>query len=460
MYVQDTIVAQATAAGQAAVAIVRLSGPDAIRILRSIWHPIRARIELLPRRLCLGEIRDPASGAALDHAMAVVMPAPRSLTGEDVAEIQCHGGAYLVRRVIGAAMTLGARLAEPGEFSRRAFLNGRMDLTAAEAVADLVEARGDGALRQALEQMVGALADRVARMRHQLIGVRAHLEAEIDFGDEGIKLPSRDEIVASIGRLIDEMRPLHDSFARGRLMRSGAHAAIVGKPNVGKSSIMNLLLGVERAIVTAIPGTTRDVIEDSVALGPYHLVIQDTAGLRDGGDEVERIGIERALSHAAGADLLIAVFDGASALEADDSRVIEIARGCPGIAILNKRDLAPRLTPAMLRERGVAMPILPLCALNADGLGALRDELIHALDALVGSNHGETVAVSRERHRAALARALEALEAARGSALAGMPPEIVAVDVAIASDALGSITGEVTSEDVLDSIFREFCIGK
>ena len=459
MYVQDTIVAPATAPGVGAVAIIRLSGPASIDILRSIWRPQRAQA-LKPRHLYLGDIRDPVTGVAIDRALAVIMPGPRSLTGEDVAELHCHGGPFLVRRILGLVMGCGARMAERGEFSRRALLNGRIDLTAAEAVADLVAARSDSALAQALSHLNGALKLRVAGLRERLIAIAAHLEAEIDFSDEDIALPSRPEIARRIDELRQDVAVLHDSFARGRLMRIGARAAIIGKPNAGKSSVLNLLLGVERAIVTPIPGTTRDVIEDTIHVGPYPLVIQDTAGLRTGIDEVERIGIERTLSHAGEADLLIAVFDSSRPLEAEDAAVTALCRERAGVALLNKSDLAAAIDITDLRAQGLAMPALPVSALRGDGFDALRQELLAALEALAGEHQGDTVAISRQRHRDALARALAALEAARDSALRAMPPEIVAVDVGMAADALASISGQVTSEDVLDAIFREFCIGK
>jgi tRNA modification GTPase len=468
VYVEDTIVAPVTPPGTGAVAIVRLSGPEAIRIMRAIWRPLRPRGTLRARTLYLGKVINPATGASIDRALGVVMPAPKSLTGEDVAELHCHGGAYLVRRVIALAMAHGARMAEPGEFSRRAFLNGRMDLTEAEAVADLIAARSDSALEQAITQLGGALAERVGRLRAGVIGIRAHLEAEIDFADEDVSLPSRKQIAAAIADLVADIRVLHDSFARGRLMREGARATIVGKPNVGKSSILNLLLGAERAIVTPIPGTTRDVIEDSISLGPYTLVLQDTAGIREGlgpddVGQVERIGIERTLQHAAQAELVLAVFDSSRPLEAEDLRVIELCRGRRGVAVLNKRDLPAVLSCESLSE--VGMPVLPLSALKAEGVAALRNELQSAVEALAGetdsrSGASDGIAISRERHRQALATALEALEGAERGALSALPPEVIAVDVAIAAEALGAITGAVGVEDVLDAVFREFCIGK
>ena len=460
MYTEDTIVAPATPPGKGAVAIVRLSGVHATQIAMALWHPLGS-MALRPRRLGLGELRDPQTCAVVDRAMCVMMPGPASFTGEDVVEFHCHGGPYIVRRVLGMAIAAGARMAERGEFSRRAFLNGRMDLTEAEAVADLINVRSESALQQALAQLSGALAQRVGHLRSGVIAIRAHLEAEIDFADEGLNLPGRKEIAADIARLADDVALLHDSFRRGRLARDGARAAIVGKPNAGKSSVLNLLLGADRAIVTDVPGTTRDVIEESVTLGPWPLVLQDTAGVREAGDEVERLGIGRTLISVAEADLLIAVFDSSRPFEDDDARVLALCEGRAGVALLNKSDLRPpRLSPADLLGRGLAMPMLRFSALSAEGTPALRDELALAVEALAAAGPDDGVAISRERHRQALAKALEALESAHASALSGMPPEIVAVDMASAAEALGALTGEVGTEDVLDAVFREFCIGK
>jgi tRNA modification GTPase len=460
MYAEDTIVAPATPPGKGAVAIVRLSGGLAMRIATALWHPARAAA-LRPRHLGLGELRDPRSGAIIDRAMCVAMPGPASLTGEDVVEFHCHGGPFIVRRVIALAIAAGARMAEPGEFSRRAFLNGRLDLTEAEAVADLINVRSESALQQAIAQLSGALAQRVGRLRSGVIAIRAHLEAEIDFADEGLNLPGRKQIAADITGLADNVALLLDSFRRGRLARDGARAAIVGKPNSGKSSVLNLLLGADRAIVTATPGTTRDIIEEAVTLGRFPLVLQDTAGLREAGDEVERIGIGRTLQSAADADLLIAVFDSSRPFEDEDARVLALCQGHAGVALLNKSDLQPAvLAPDDLLGRNLAMPLLRFSALNAEGTPALRDELGRAVEALAADGPDDGVAISRERHREALTTALEALYNARTSALSGMPPEIVAVDAAAAAEALGALTGEVGTEDVLDAVFREFCIGK
>jgi tRNA modification GTPase len=460
MYIRDTIVAPATAPGAGAVAIIRLSGPRALEILRAIWKPSHDG-DLKPRRVYLGHVIDPDNGALLDRALAFLMHAPASLTGEDVAELQVHGGPFLVRRIVSLVVSRGARPAEPGEFTRRGFLNGRTDLTEAEAVDDLVNAHGEAALRQALAQLSGALAQKVRGLRDKIVGIRAHLEAEIDFSDEDIRLPSRHQLAGEIERIIGDVAILHDSFVRGRLARDGARAAIVGKPNVGKSSLLNLLLGTDRAIVTDIPGTTRDVIEDTIQLGPIPLTILDSAGLRgEGGDAVERLGIERTRRSVAEADLLIAVFDSSRALDCDDAAIVALCDQRSGIAVLNKSDLPAHFGTAALHEAGLSMPALAMSALTADGLEGLRRELASTIDALAGRGAESEIAISRGRHRDALAQALSALKAGRESALRAMPPEIVAVDIAGAADALGAITGEVSSEDVLDRIFSEFCIGK
>ncbi len=342
-------------------------------------------------------------------------------------------------------------------------MNGRIDLAEAEAVADIVAARSDSALAIALDQLSGALSARVAELRAQVVAIRAHLEVEIDFSDEDIRLPSRREVGGEIERLIADVAVLHDSFARGLLMRDGVRATIVGKPNAGKSSLLNLILGADRAIVTAVAGTTRDVIEDSVQLGPYALVLNDTAGVRDSTDDVERIGIERTMRSARDADLLIAMFDSSRALESADLDVIRLTAGRPGLALLNKRDLPAAIAAADLREHGLNIPILPFSAIHLEEAVALRAELTKVIAALVAplaSTSDAQIAISRERHRDALFVALGALKNARRSALSLMPPEIVAVDIMAAAAALGSITGEVSADDVLDSIFRDFCIGK
>ncbi len=401
MYLPDTIVAPATAPGIGAVAIIRLSGPRAFEILRAIWHPKR---EGKPREMVVGDVIDPATGAHLDRAMAVRFPGPRSFTGEDVAELHCHGGSYLTRRIIAVAISHRARIAEPGEFTRRAFLNGRIDLTEAEAIADLIAARSESGLRQALAQLSGVLSKRVRELRKKIVDIRAHLEVEIDFSDEDIAMPSRHAMAQDIEHVMGDVAVLHDSFSRGRVIREGARAAIVGKPNVGKSSLLNLMLGTDRAIVTAIPGTTRDVIEDTIHLGHAgDYPARYRRNPRTGRDEVERLGIERSHAALAEADLLIAVFDSSRPLDDEDLAVARLCAGRAGVALLNKADLPQISGVAELREAGLAMPVLSISALTGDGLPALRNELSRAVDALGAPDGASELAISRERHRDALA---------------------------------------------------------
>ncbi|HXW85194.1 MAG TPA: tRNA uridine-5-carboxymethylaminomethyl(34) synthesis GTPase MnmE [Candidatus Binataceae bacterium] len=457
MYAADTIVALATPPGRGAVAVIRLSGPRAHEILHQLWTPLGPGA-LRPRELRLGRVFD--RGQEIDRALAVVMRGPRTLTGENVAELHAHGGRYLVSRVLSASIALGARAAEPGEFLRRGYLNGRLRLTEAEAIADLVDAQSESSLSLAIGQLAGALQAKIAILREKLISVGAQLEVQIDFSDEDVAPASAAELVRQMDLLINDVALLHTSYERGRLLRDGARATIVGRPNVGKSSVLNLLLGSERAIVSAIPGTTRDVVEDSIQVGPHRLTLSDTAGIRASTDEVERLGIERSRAAAREADLLIAVFDCSAALTCEDREVLRMSGSRAGVALLNKCDLAPVVSAEALRESGLAMPVLAFSAKTAAGLPELRAELERAVATLAGPPAGDGIAITRERHRDALARGLTALEAARASLLGAMPPEIVAVDIQAAAAALGAITGEVSSEDVLDAIFREFCIGK
>jgi tRNA modification GTPase len=388
------------------------------------------------------------------------MPGPRSLTGENIAELHCHGGTYLVRKIVALATAEGARVAQPGEFSRRAFLNGRIDLTEAEAVADLIEARDASALNQGAAQLVGVLSARINSLRQQVIAIRAHLEAAIDFSEEEIDLPSSEAISAQIVTLRDDLSILHQSFERGRMIREGVRAAIVGKPNVGKSSILNLLLGVERAIVTAKPGTTRDLIEESVDLGEFSLVLVDTAGIRESPEEVEQIGIARTRTTAEHADLLIAVFDSSCPLDGEDFEIIQLTQGRRGIALLNKKDLPQYTSIADLQHKGLKLKVLNFSAVTGDGLNHCRDALVRCIEDVASGGMGSEVVISRERHRDALASSVRAMEVALEGLRQQMPPEIVALDIGLAAESLGLITGDVSTEDILDAIFREFCIGK
>jgi tRNA modification GTPase len=449
----DTIAAIATGPGEAGLAVIRLSGPASAAILERIFHPTRGR-RLAARRLTHGWVVDPASGARIDEALAVRLPGPHSYTAEDVAEIHCHGGRLSPRRVIEAALAAGARLAEPGEFSLRAFLNGRIDLAQAEALLDLVQARTERARQLALEGVGGRLSAEIKAIRAELLVPRAELEARIDFADED--LPEHD-VQPALEQGLERLRRLLAESEQGLVYRQGPRVAIVGRPNVGKSSLLNALLRAERAIVTPEPGTTRDTVEETASLGGIPFWLVDTAGLRPTSDPVERIGVDRGRAALASADLVLLVLDASQPLEPEDRALIaDLATRDPLVA-LNKSDLPPRLSLEELEPLLPAAPKLPVSAMRGGGLPTLERLLVER--ALGGPPLADPLALT-PRQRDALRRAADSVAAALNAAQSGWPAEIQAGEVAAAIVALGEISGENATEDLLDTIFSRFCIGK
>ena len=440
-----TIFALATAPGRAGVAVVRVSGPasgDALAALTG--KPLPA-----PRMAKLVRLRDPGTGEALDDALVLRFTAPRSFTGEDVVELHLHGGRAVVAGVVEALSALpGLRVAEPGEFTRRAFENGKLDLTEAEAVADLVDAETSAQRRQALRQMEGALGQLYDGWRERLTRSLAHIEADIDFPDEDLPSGVSNAARPVLEALAAEIDAHLDDRGRGERLREGLHIAIVGAPNAGKSSLLNALARREAAIVSARAGTTRDVIEVHLDLGGYPVVLADTAGLREAAaDEVEEEGIRRALDRAARADVKVAVFD-ATALPALDPATVALVDK-DTVVVLNKTDLADAPVPTVGGQDAVAVS-----ARTGSGLPELERRLTaFTADRLAGSG---APALTRARHRSALEECRDALRRALTAPL----PELMAEDVRLASRALGRITGRVDVEDLLDVIFRDFCIGK
>jgi tRNA modification GTPase len=458
MYAEDTIAAIATAPGPAGVGIVRLSGPDAAQIGAAIFRRRGDRPAMWEsHRFYSGRVLN-ARGEVLDHGLAVLMQRPRSYTGEDVLELHCHGSAVVLRSVLMAALARGARLAEAGEFTKRAFLNGRLDLAQAEAVIDVVRARTVGGATLAARQLCGQLSDHLGRIRSELVRLKALLEVQIDFSDEEVIVEQR-ELLAVADRCRDALGRLLATFRHGKIVREGARVAIVGKPNVGKSSLLNALLGEDRAIVTAFPGTTRDTIEETADFDGIPVVLTDTAGLRDERtvDPVERIGMERTSATIDAADLILAVHDVSRPLDAEDRAVAAAARPFPNLVVLNKVDL-----PAVWRaDDGATVTnggrAVGVSAKHRTGLDALRGAIVGLLDTPISS---AGPVLTNERHRDALDKALRGLELARQSICANQAADLVAVDVQDAIDRIGEITGAVTAEDVLDRIFQEFCLGK
>jgi tRNA modification GTPase len=434
----DTIYAPATAAGRAAIAIIRLSGPGAGPALRALAG------KLPPARLAQHvRFRDPNSGEDLDDGLALWFPAPRSVTGEDVAELHLHGSRSVLGAVMAALSRQGLRLAEPGEFTRRAFLNGKLDLTQAEAVADLAAAETEAQRRQALRQLDGQLGDIYRGWGEQLLRLLAHLEAAIDFPDEELPPEIEAEVAEGSRRLAEEIeRHLADGH-RGERLRDGIAVAIVGPPNAGKSSLLNQLARREAAITSPIAGTTRDVIEVAIDLAGYPVVLADTAGLRDSADIIEQEGLRRALKRAEEAELRLFVFDAA---RPEDAKGAAAWPGPDTLIVANKVDLVAD------RER-IPDGAIPVSALNGEGL----PELITALSSRISQIYDIAAPVlTRARHREALEIVLTAL---RRSLAAGLP-ELRAEDLRLAWRSLGRITGRVDVEDLLDVIFRDFCLGK
>jgi len=452
----DTIAAIATPPGEGGIGIVRVSGSEAFPIAERLFRRRGGSKPLQSHRAYFGVIVDPAAGETLDRALLLPFRAPRSYTGEDVAEFHCHGSPYLLRRVLELVWREGARPAEPGEFTLRAFLNGKLDLAQAEAVADLIRARSEAQLRSALAQHEGRLSQQVHALGDELLRLLATVEAHIDFSEELGELDPR-ALVPDLQHLHQQLDALLQGARAGRILREGARVAIVGQPNVGKSSLLNALLGEERAITTDIPGTTRDTLEESLIIGGVPLVILDTAGLRESADVVEQIGVERARRAAERADLILFVYDLTAAdWDADRALLQTLPADTPKLLVGNKVDAAD--SAHAQRSRSVFLDSVLISALTGAGLDALQEAILAALEMQrIGE---ETPTLTHQRHIQAVADAKRALEHAHDALQHGYPPELIAVDLRTAWLALGAITGETADETLVQRIFRDFCIGK
>jgi tRNA modification GTPase len=461
----DTICAIATPPGEGGIGIVRVSGEKAVDVAAGLVAlksgvPLASAAGHALHRADLFGTED-ASRTPIDDALVAVMRAPKSYTGEDVVEFQCHGSALILRTICEALARAGARLAEPGEFTKRAFLNGRLDLAQAEAVLDTIRARTASGLRIAQEQLRGALSKDLEAIREPLIRLLAHVEAGIDFVEEDIALVPTAELLAGIRTAHDAVGRLLAHSREGRILREGVTAAIIGRPNVGKSSLLNALLRTDRAIVAAIPGTTRDVLEETLNIRGIPVRLLDTAGIRQTDDPVEQEGVRRSEAAIEQADLLLIVLDASTPLSVDDRRLLDrhlANRDKARVVILNKTDLPCRLDkPITAPDEHSA--VVHLSAKTGEGLDELRDR-IRTLFVRPDFEVRETALVTYLRHQAALQRALEALTAGLASVETAAAGELIAMDLRAAIDALGEITGAVSTDDILDRIFRDFCIGK
>ncbi len=451
----DTIVAVGTPLGEGGIGIIRLSGPEARAILDRLVAPSNGQggEAWVPWRLSYRRALEPGSGAVVDEVLAVWMPAPRTYTRQDVAEIHCHGGLLPLRRLLQLCLEAGARPAEPGEFTLRAFMNGRIDLAQAEAVVDVVRAKSRAGLQTAVGQLQGRLSERVAAARGRLLTGLAHVEAAIDFPQDEIPTCNIEGILAEAGVEIDRLLA---GAEQGMAYRQGIRTAIVGRPNVGKSSLLNALLRTERAIVTPIPGTTRDTLEETAVIGGVPLVLIDTAGITATRDPVERLGVARSEQAIAAADLVLLVLDGSEPPAAQDREVAAMLDGRAAVVVVNKADL-----PAVPGAEAIlpGRPLVRIAALTGQGLEDLEHTVLDTV--LAGRLQAdETPLVSRPRHVDALRRARAHVAAALQAKREGWPDDCVAIDVTGAAAALGEITGETVADDLVARIFSDFCVGK
>lgn len=441
----DTIAAISTAPMEAAIALIRISGPRAIEIAGSLWAGRRTVATLPARHAEFGRVVE--DGAKLDDVLLTVFRAPASYTGEDMVEIACHGGVLVSRRILSALLRRGSRSAEPGEFTKRAYLNGKLDLTQAEAVMDLICAQTEVALGAAAEQLEGRLGARIRELRQQVLEILAHVEAYIDFPDEDISPDTGAAMSARMAAAAAEMDALLATAGRGRVVREGLRTVIYGEPNVGKSSLLNLLLGYERAIVNARPGTTRDVLEETVNLRGIPVRLMDTAGVRETDDEIEREGIERTRRALERADLVLHLFDASHAptpaVDAGNTKVLRV---------LNKSDLGIRA------EWSAAADAVPISCLNNTGIAALEDAIQFA--ATGGADRGNWSVAINARHQECLEKAKAAMIAAQKAFADGLSPEFVAEDLRASMNAVGDVVGRPDTEELLGVIFSSFCIGK
>ena len=453
----DTIAAIATIQAPSAIGIVRLTGPDTRRILDGVFAPANGRpmSAQTPRKLVFGRALD-RSGGVIDEALAVLFPGPNSYTGEDCAEIHCHGSPVVLDEVLAAVFARGARQARGGEFTQRAFLSGRMDLIQAESVADLIDAESAGAARNAVGQLQGRMSRSVGGIYDALMDVVSRFYAIVDYPDEEIEPLQQAQIEQTLAESAERLDALLATFSRGRLLKSGVPAVILGKPNAGKSSLLNALLGYDRAIVTDIAGTTRDTVEEKVLVGSVLLRLCDTAGIRDAADTVERLGVERAQQAAQRAELALLVLDGSAPLTREDEEAIAAARRARRMLVLvNKADLPQVLDTAALRVR--FGEVLPLSARSGAGVDALC-RAVEELFAGGETPRGELLTNARQAESAQ--RALDAVRRAEQALRSGLSPDAVLTDAEEALEALAEFSGKRVRDDLVATIFSRFCVGK
>lgn len=460
MVTEDTISAVATALGEGAVGIIRISGARALAIGETLFKAAsRKRLGAYPvNTLVYGHVYD-TDKSLVDEVLAVYMRAPRSYTAEDVVEIQCHGGLESLKKILALTYSAGARPAEAGEFTKRAFLNGRIDLTQAEAVMDLIRSRSEASLKLAARQQQGQLAGVLRSLRKTLVDVVVNLEAVIDYPEEDIEDVTYGRVQESIGTAVEKIKELLAHAHTGKILREGLRTAIVGRPNVGKSSLLNALLKEERAIVSQYAGTTRDVIEEQLLLDGVPLVLADTAGIRSTDDFVEKIGVEKSRQLLAASELVICVIDGSEGMTPEDEAILTAAEGKPCVVIVNKSDLPQKVDLPGLQKRFGSEKVMLLSAKTLSGIDAFSDWLKNYVYGSEGTL-SDGAYIQNARQERLLREALKSLEDAGAAAQDMLPYDCIVIDVRTAIDLLGEITGDTVQDEIINEIFSKFCIGK
>ena len=441
------------------MAVIRISGSKSHSIIKKIFVPV-ANSGFSERKLCFGKIIDPETGGTVDEVLCVVVSSPNTYTGQDIAEIHSHGGHVVPRKILEILIGLGATLAAPGEFTQRAFLNGKMDLVQAEAVSDIINAQTEQSLRYAEVQLEGALSGRINELKDQILDVLAEIEANLDFPEEDIDPVAKNRLKETSGSVERKLSALIDSYDTGRMFRDGVRMVILGKPNVGKSSILNCLLETQRAIVSPIAGTTRDFIEERINVEGIPLVITDTAGIRDTEDRVERLGVDLSLKKAEESEFVLAVLDQSTELDALDEKILGTAAGKKHLIVINKVDLEERLERSKLRRLiGQKKPI-ETSAIEKKGIEGLRQAMFETLTSSPHASDASELVLTNLRHKKSMEKARDQLHVFLKLLKRNEYPEILSIELRNSMNSLGEITGEVTTEDLLGRIFSRFCIGK
>ncbi|USK28632.1 tRNA uridine-5-carboxymethylaminomethyl(34) synthesis GTPase MnmE [Bacillus sp. CMF21] len=458
----DTIAAISTPMGEGAIAIVRLSGDDAIKIADKLYSGPSEKhlIEVPSHTIHYGHIADPDTGQIVEEVMVSVLKGPKTFTREDIVEINCHGGIVTVNRVLQLALNHGARLAEPGEFTKRAFLNGRIDLSQAEAVMDLIRAKTDRAMNVALGQMEGRLSKLIQRLRQEILETLAHVEVNIDYPEyDDVEEMTHSMLIEKATFVKNEIEKLLQTSQQGKILREGLSTVIVGRPNVGKSSLLNSLIHENKAIVTDIPGTTRDVIEEYVNVRGVPLRLVDTAGIRETEDIVERIGVEKSRQVLKKADLILLVLNYSEALSKEDEQLFEAVSGMDVIVIVNKTDLPQKADLKRVRELAKDSPVVTTSLLEEQGIDQLEESISSLFfEGSVGAS--DLTYVSNTRHIALLSQAKRTIEDALEAIEAGVPIDLVQIDLTRTWELLGEIIGDAVHESLIDQLFAQFCLGK